>query len=129
MRTHWKVVDAGAAVLDWSLLFLGHSSKKGEIQVAAEECVVFVVGDAGRHHLEWEGRQMVCDVGYVGMQVGFGIGEASSGARLIRDEKDQIHLRHHHRHPSFPSRRSPQDPCVRLHLHTVARSACVLFAG
>jgi hypothetical protein len=46
---------------------------------------------------------MVCDVGYVGRQVDFGIEEASFEVRLIHGEKDQIHHRRHHRHPSFPS--------------------------
>jgi hypothetical protein len=61
------------------------------------------VGDVGRHHLELEGKQMVCDVEYVGMLVDSGIEEASSAVRLIHGEKDQIRRRHHHRHPSFPS--------------------------
>lgn len=113
---------------DWSLLFSGHSSKKDGIQVAAEEYVVFVAGDAGRHRLELGERQMVCDVGYVGRQVDFGIEEASFEVRLIRGEKDQIRPRHHRRRPSFPSRRSPRDLCVRLHLHTVVLSVSVLCA-
>ena len=89
---------------DWSLLFSGHFSKKDGIQVAAEEYVVFVAGDAGRHRLELAERQMVCDVGYVGMQVDFEIEEASFAARPNRGEKDQIHPRRHHHRPSFPSR-------------------------
>ena len=113
---------------DWSLLFSGHSSKKDGIQVAAEEYVVFVAGDAGRHRLELGERQTVCDVGYVGRQVDFGIEEASFEVRLIRGEKDQIRPRHHRRRPSFPSRRSPRDLCVRLHLHTVVLSVSVLCA-
>jgi hypothetical protein len=97
-------VDVGVAEeQDWSLVFLEHFLKKGEIQVAAEGYVVFVVDDAGRHHWEWEETQMVYDVGYVGTQVGSGIEEASFAARLIHGEKDQIHPRHHHRPPSFPS--------------------------
>ena len=90
-------------VQDWSLLFSGHFWKKGEIRAGAEEYVVFVVDDAGRRHLEWEERPRVYDVGYVGMQVDFGIEEASFAVRLIHGEKDQIHPHHHHRHPSFPS--------------------------
>lgn len=113
---------------DWSLLFSGHSSKKDGIQVAAEEYVVFVAGDAERHHLELEERQMVCDVGYVGRQVDFGIEEASFEVRLIHGEKDQIRPRHHRRRPSFPSQRSPRGLCVRLHLHTAVRSVSVLYA-
>ena len=85
------------------MLFSAHSSRKDEIQVAAEEYVVFAVGDAGRHHLGWEGKQMVYDVEYVGRQVDSGIEEASFAVRLIHGEKDQIHHRHHRRHPSFPS--------------------------
>jgi len=103
MRIHWMAVGVGVVVQGWNLLFLVHFLKKGEIQVAAEGYVVFVVGDAGRHRLEWEERQMVYDVGYVGMQVGFGIEEASFEARQIHGEKDQIRLRHHHHRPSFPS--------------------------
>lgn len=120
----------GVAVVaqDWSLLFSGHSSKKDGIQVAAEEYVVFVVGDAGRHRSELGERQMVCDVGYVGRQVDFGTEEASFEVRLIHDEKGQIHPRHHHRRPSFPSRRSHRDPCARLHLHTVVLSVSFLSA-
>jgi hypothetical protein len=64
---------------------LGHFSKKGEIQVAAEEYVVFAVGDVGRHRFESGVRQMVYDVEYVGMLVDSGIEEASFGARLIHD--------------------------------------------
>lgn len=94
----------GVAAQDWSLLFSGHSLKKDEIQAAAAVYVVFVVGDVGRHRLEWEERQMVYDVEYVGMQVGSEIEEASFEARLIHGEKDQIHPHHHRRHPSFPSR-------------------------
>jgi hypothetical protein len=70
----------------------------------------------------------VCDVGYVGRQVDFGIEEASFEVRLIHDEKDQIHPRHHRRRPSFPSRRSHRDLCVRLRLHTVVLSVSVLCA-
>lgn len=113
---------------DWSLLFSVHFSKKDGIQVAAEEYVVFVAGDAGRRHLELEERQTECDVGYVGRQVDFGIEEASFEVRLIHGEMDQIHPRHHRRRPSFPSRRSPRDLCVRLHLHTVVLSVLVLYA-
>ena len=94
----------GVVVQDWSLLFSVHFSKKGESQVAAEVYVAFVVGDAGRRHWEWEERQMVYDVGYVGRQVDFGIEEASFAAQPNRGEKDQIHPRHHHRRPSCPSR-------------------------
>ena len=93
----------GVVVQDWSLLFSVHFLRKGEIQVVAEEYVVFVVGDEGKRHLEWEERQMVCDVGYVGMQVDFEIEEASFAARPNRGEKDQIHPRRHHHRPSFPS--------------------------
>ena len=93
----------GVVVQDWSLLFSVHFLRKGEIQVAAEGYVVFAVGDVGRHHLGWEERQMVYDVEYVGRQVDSGIEEASSEVRLIHGEKDQIHHRHHHRRPSFPS--------------------------
>ena len=45
---------------------------------------------------------MEYDVGYVG-KLDSGIEEASSEVRLIHGEKDQIHHRHHHRRPSFPS--------------------------
>jgi len=120
--------DVAVVAQDWSLLFSGHFSKKDGIQVAAEEYVVFVAGDAGRHRLELAERQMVCDVGYVGRQVGFGIEEASFEVRLIRGEKDQIRPRHRRRRPSFPSPRSPRDLCVRLHLHTVVLSVSVLCA-
>jgi hypothetical protein len=97
-------VDVGVAAQDWSLFFSGHFSKKGEIQVEAEGCVVFAVGGAGRHRLELEERRTVCDVEYVGTQVGSGIEEASFEARLIHGEKGQIHPRHHHhRRPSSPS--------------------------
>jgi hypothetical protein len=61
------------------------------------------VGDVGKHRLEWEGMQMVYDVEYVGMLADSGIEEASFVVRLIHGEKDQIHHRRHHRHPSFPS--------------------------
>ncbi len=68
-----------------------------------EEYVGVVVGDGGRHHLELVVRQKECGVGCVGMLPDFGIEEASSEARLIHDEMDQIHHRRHHHRPSFPS--------------------------
>jgi predicted translin family RNA/ssDNA-binding protein len=45
-------VDVGAAGQDWSFVFEGHFSTKDEIQVEAEEYVVFVVDVAGRRRLE-----------------------------------------------------------------------------
>lgn len=42
------------------------------------------------------------DVGYVG-KLDSGIEEASFEVRPSRDGRDQIHHRHRHHHPSFPS--------------------------
>jgi hypothetical protein len=114
---------------DWSLLVSVHFSKRVEIQVAVAGCVVFAVGDGERPRLEWEEKQTACDVGYVDMRVGSGIEEASFEARLSHGAKVQNRLRRPHRHPSFPSRRNPRGPCVRLHLHTAALSAGVPVCG
>jgi len=62
------------------------------------------VGDgAETRRLASVGRQMECDVGYVGRQLDSGIEEASFAALPSRGESDLIHHRHHHHRPSFPS--------------------------
>jgi len=66
------------------------------------ECAAFA-DDVGRRRLELEERQREYDVGYAGMQLDFEIEEASSVAPLNHGAKHQIHHRHHHHRPTFPS--------------------------